>query len=123
MFKSSSGGNRDHFWTGIGLSGRGRGRRRDFLAGRTRSIRASAHVELRRPMSGSAGGSITHPQRAYAISLCRRFSFLVSRVAKYGTFNRARVHAKPSREFRQMIRIPGAPKGDRDEACLSETGG
>jgi len=74
-------------------------------------------------MSGIAEGALTAPPARMAISIRGRFDSVVSRVAQRGTLDRARVHAKSSRELRQMIGIPHEPKRDRDEARLSETGG
>ena len=80
---------------------------RDFRLGRNQCI---------------AGGTRSAPTKP-TISICLRFDLLCSSIAERGALNRARVHAKLSRELGQVVGIPGKAKRDRDDACLSETGG
>ena len=65
-------------------------------------------------------GALTAPPVQPALSIRCRFGLVVSRIADHGTFNGARVHAKPPRECRRMIRIPGEPERHRDDARLGK---
>src|SRR5690606_16038948 len=66
------------------------------------------------------GALLSTPPARLAISIRGRFRFAVSAVAQRGTLNATRVHARSSRELREVFRIPGEPKRDCDYACLRE---
>ena len=50
------------------------------------------------------GALLTTPPARLTISIHGRFRFVVSAIAERGTLNATRVHAKSSRELREVIR-------------------
>src|SRR5690606_2421174 len=104
---------RDHVSSGAGTA---------LFTTRTSVDRVRARRADRRAQTGFhhglLGALLTTPPARLTISIRGRFRFVVSAVAQRGTLNATRVHAKSSRELREVVRIPGEPKRDRDDACL-----
>ncbi len=78
---------------------------------------------VRRPcrIGGIARGTDSTPSEPGSIrgAVCR----VLSRISERAALDGAHVHAKSSREFGEVIRIPCEPKRDRDDACLGEASG